>query len=29
MRKIDGLKPVDDVFAQFEGIFKDFFWIKD
>lgn len=25
MRKIDGLKPVDDVFAQFEGIFKDFF----
>jgi adenylate kinase family enzyme len=25
MRKIDGLKPVDEVFAQFEGIFKDFF----
>jgi hypothetical protein len=29
MRKIDGLKPVDEVFAQFEGIFKDFFWLKD
>ena len=29
MRKIDGLKPIDEVFAQFEGIFKDFFWIKD
>ena len=25
MRKIDGLKPIDEVFAQFEGIFKDFF----
>jgi CRISPR/Cas system-associated endonuclease/helicase Cas3 len=29
MRKIDGLKPVDEVFAQFEGIFKDFFWLKN
>jgi hypothetical protein len=26
VRKIDGLKPIDEVFANFEAIFKDFFW---
>ena len=25
VRKIDGLKPIDEVFEQFEGIFKEYF----
>jgi hypothetical protein len=24
VRKIDGLRPIDEVFAELEGIFKDF-----
>jgi hypothetical protein len=26
VRKIDGLKSIDEVFTELEGIFKEFLW---